>query len=291
MSPQTQCLGYSQDKLERNRRGALHRATAHEYPLSGVLICAGCGHKYRGGLNISNHREGIKKRWYRCNAKFEHNIECDNPSVKADEIEPQIFVVIEKLITHPEIKEGRIERVDAEGMEDNLVLRIRKSDIEAKLQQNLAEQQKLNQSFRKGVLAEEAYDNEAIDLRRQEKELKSQLNTVHMAFIKKEHSELYQRKLKRLLSEFDASRETVDITTKKEMLQFVFKEILIKDKKIVTIDFYHPFSRYWKELECNITQVTTMRNENSSLLKPTADRWCRYRTTILKLLKMINSLK
>ncbi len=260
-----------QEKLQRNRRGSLHRSTAHEYPLSGILFCADCGHKYRGGLNIASHKDGTKKRWYKCNAKYEHNIECSNISVIADVIESQIFVVLEKLMTHPDIKNGRVEHFVVEDSVENYdTLKTKKSEIEFQLVKNLDEQNLLYKTYKSKLLAEEIYTNEAIDLRKNEQRLKVELNKVQIELMQKEHSEAYQRTLKRLLEHFDEARENIDAITKKELLQCVFKEILIKDKKIVKISFYQPFLRYWKELKCDITQTMAMGSQNSSLLRPTA---------------------
>jgi len=80
-------------------------------------------------------------------------------------------------------------------------------------------------------------------------DLKIQLNKVNIELMQKERSDVYHRKLKRLLENFSQTREHIDPLTKKELLQFVFKDILIKNKVIVKISFYQPFARYWEELK------------------------------------------
>ena len=75
--------------------------------------------------------------------------------------------------------------------------------------------------------------------------------------------------------------------TKKELLQCVFKEILIKDKKIVSISFYRPFARYCKELKCVLTQVVAESSKNPYLLRPTAGRWVQYVTSLIEFLEKI----
>ena len=75
-----------------------------------------------------------------------------------------------------------------------------------------------------------------------------------------------------LLENFSQTREHIDSLTKKELLQFVFKDILIKNKVIVKISFYQPFARYWEELKCNINQVMTEGLEKSYILQPSVAR-------------------
>ena len=262
-----------QQRLHNNRRGSLHRNTAHEYPLSGILFCADCGHKYRGANNTSNRLKGTKKRCYRCTAKQEHNVKCFNGAVKAEVIEPQVFAILEKLMTHTDLVEGRVSHFMAEqGIAEDEVLKAKKSDIEIKIGKNLEQQKRLSQSYTSGLLAEEVYANEALDLRRDEKDFKSQLDKVNIELMQKERSDVYHRKLKRLLENFSQTRQHIDPLTKKELLQFVFKDILIKNKVIVKISFYQPFSRYWEELKCNINQVMTEGLEKPYILLPTVAR-------------------
>ncbi|MFH0754532.1 MAG: recombinase family protein [Candidatus Omnitrophota bacterium] len=262
-----------QDKLQRNRRGCLHRTSARDYPLSGILFCADCSHKFRGAFNTSNRQKGVKKRWYRCMAKQEHNVQCFNIAVTADEVEPQVFAILEKLMTHTDLKEGRVNHFVAEhGAESDAVIKAKKSEIEVKLRENLEQQKKLFNAYKNKLIAEEVYTNEAIDLRRDEQGFKGQLNKVNIELMQKERSEAYQRKLGRLLEEFSRTKEQIDPLTKKELLQLVFKDILIKNKVIVKISFYQPFARYWKELECNINQVMAESLARSYILLPTAVR-------------------
>ncbi len=105
--------------------------------------------------------------------------------------------------------------------------------------------------------------------------------------MQKERSDVYQRKLQRLLENFTQTREHIDRLTKKELLHFVFKDILIKNKLIVKITFYQPFSRYWEELKCNINQVMAKGLEKPYILLPTADRWTHYLTAFVGFLKKI----
>lgn len=262
-----------QEKLKRNRRGSLHRNTANDYPLTGILYCAECEHRYRGKFNTSNHRTGKKKRWYACNAKHEHNIDCSNPAIKAEEIEPYVFILLETLFTHPEIKDGRVTGLTTQNsIENDMNLKTEKDGLESNLKNNLFNQKKLYETYEAKLLAKEIYEDKAIDLRSIEQKLKIDIAKIHSQMIERERSEVYRRILERVLTEFNETKEELAPIEKKELLQLVIKRILIKDKKIVKLDLYQPFERYLKELKCDITQITTMALGNSYLLRPTAVR-------------------
>jgi len=184
---------------------------------------------------------------------------------------------LDKLLTHPDLKEGRVKNfVEEYGVESDLVIKTNKSNIEAKLKENYEQQKKLFDSFKHNLLAQEVYANEATLLRKGEQDLKVQLNKFNIELMQKERSDEYQRTLKRLLDDFSKTRGCIDSITKKELLQFVFKDILIKDKVVVKISFYQPFARYWKELKCNTRQLTTRSLENTYILRPLDDRWEYY---------------
>lgn len=86
--------------------------------------------------------------------------------------------------------------------------------------------------------------------------------------------------LKRVIENFEETRNNVDIVAKKELLQLVFKKITINDGKIEKIELFEPFKRFYKELKCSITQAKTTRRENSYILEPLAGRWPRYSRTM-----------
>jgi site-specific DNA recombinase len=93
-----------QEKLHRNRRGALHRTSIRAYPLTGILFCGECDFKFRGASNVASHKTGEKKRWYRCDAKHQHRIDCNAKGVLADVIETQIEAILEVICDHHNVK-------------------------------------------------------------------------------------------------------------------------------------------------------------------------------------------
>lgn len=260
-----------QVKLKRNLRGSLHRNSPSDYPLTGITFCAECGHKFRGANNTSNHNKNIKKRWYRCTAKQEHDIVCSNASVKAEYLEPQIFSILETLVNHPDIRNGRVDSlVSQDALKNDVDLSNKKKEFDSKLRENLANQKKLYDAYESNLIAIEIFKDKSIDLRNDEQNLRKEIAKIELQLIEKERSKDYQRVLNRILDNFDKSKDELDPITRKELLQLVFKSILLKDKKIVRLELYQPFEKYLNEQKCNINQIIPITSENSYIWKPTA---------------------
>lgn len=266
-----------QQKLKANRKGLLHRSGTQEYPLTGLLFCALCNHKYRGANNISNHRTGAKIRWYRCTARQEHYIKCANPSVQAELIEPQIFDILEILMKHQDLSKGRVENLvkEQEYLSD-AELKERMQALKDQLKINLAKQKKLLKDYLDDKISDDILSDECIDLRAEEQNVKKDMAKLDMQMIEKERSEEYQALLKRVIDDFDRTKTKIDIISKKEFLRLIFKRIVVKDKKISEVQLNQPFQNYYEEMRCSqksndsLTPAKSRGKGKSYILKPTA---------------------
>ena len=145
-----------QEKLKVRR--IEQRRKASDYPLSGILYCARCNHKYLGLSSISNHRTGVKKRWYRCMEPYRSFIRCKNKSVKAQEIETEVAEILEVLLKNDKLKTNRWTNVTAANFP--IFAESTKTDLEKvknRLKSNLEKQSKLTDAYLENLLSEELY--------------------------------------------------------------------------------------------------------------------------------------
>src|SRR3989338_6945458 len=140
-----------QEKLKARR--VERRKKVSDYPLSGILYCAKCNHKYLGISSISNHRTGVKKRWYRCIGPYRSFIRCKNKSVKAQEIETEVAEILEVLLKNDKLKTNRWTNVTAANFP--IFAESTKTDLEKvknRLKSNLEKQSKLTDAYLENLL-------------------------------------------------------------------------------------------------------------------------------------------
>ncbi len=269
-----------QAKLKTNRRGVLHRRNVYEYSLTGILYCAKCGYRYQGTSNMSNHRLKRRKRWYKCSCMGTYHIKCDNTCVKAEDIEPKVFEIVKKMLSHRDIVHGRLDNlVKAHIYLNNADVRKELDEINELLKVNLAKQSKLNDSYMDNLIGVEIYKDKVLLLREEENKIKMEIAKCKIRLIEKERSEAYLRTLKLAVDNFDETKGKIDIVEKKEMLKLIFKSVEINGGAIVGVRLYEPFQRMHEEVlkECNPLKnqeitAKTQTDREVCILLPTAAR-------------------
>ncbi|MDD5518551.1 MAG: recombinase family protein [Candidatus Omnitrophica bacterium] len=269
-----------QNKLDNNRKGVLHRRNVFEYPLTGILYCAKCKYRYQGTSGTSNHRTKKRKRWYKCSCMQNHHIKCGNPAVKAEDIEPQVFDIIKKILSHRSIVQGRLDSIaKAHVYLNNSEIQQEFDLLNDALRTNLSKQSKLNDSYMENLIGVEIYKDKVSLLREEEKRIKSEIAKVKIRLIEKEQSEAYLRVLNLAIANFDTTTRKIDIIQKKETLKLIFKSVEINGGRMVSVRLYPPFQEMYEEVlkECNVlkNQEITAKNrqaQEACILLPTVAR-------------------
>ena len=233
-----------QEKLKERRFE--RRRKASDYPLSGILYCAKCNHRYLGLTSISNHRTGAKKRWYRCMGPYRSFIKCKNKSVKSDEIESEVAEILEVLLKNDKLKTSRWMNVTfrndanfpifAESAKTDLV------KVKNSLENNLKKQSKLTDAYLENLLSEELYKQKNESLRQEEEELKKAIALQEVRDIERERSKDYLNRVEEFLEGYDPNKKEMDLETKKLILNLLFKNIKIAHKKLFSFEFFAPFN-------------------------------------------------
>jgi len=255
-----------QKKLKERR--IERRKKANDYPLSGLLYCAKCNHKYLGISSISNHRTGLKKRWYRCSGPYRSFIRCKNKSVKAQEVESGIAKILEVLLKNDKLKTNRWMNVT----ETNFPVfeEMAKTDLEKvknRLKSNLGKQSKLTDAYLEDLLSEELYKQKNEGLRQEEEELKKLIALQEVREIERERSRDYLDRVEEFLESYDPNKKEMDKETKKLILNLLFKNIKIAHKKIFSFEFFAPFSSLFFEEKQRLKCL-----KNQRFLKTTAEK-------------------
>ncbi|MCR4338135.1 MAG: recombinase family protein, partial [Candidatus Omnitrophica bacterium] len=261
-----------QRKLDNNRKGRLHRKSIRIYPLTGILFCGECDFKFRGASNIASHKTGEKKRWYRCDAKHQHGIDCNAKGILSDVIESQIEAILEILCEHHNVKEQRADQLSKEDIiindED---LRREKQEADARLKENYSKQSEMLDAYLDKMFTKDVYKDKCIDIRAEEMRIKKDIRGINARIIEKERTDALQHILGAIVEDGYGKRtkQKLDAIQQKEALQCIFKRVIIKHKKIESVELLPPFDRYFLEAKCDLTQIAADRYGISSILRPT----------------------
>ncbi|MFH1782305.1 MAG: recombinase family protein [Candidatus Omnitrophota bacterium] len=263
------------------KRRIEHKKRAGDYPLSAVMFCAKCNHKYHGISSIRNHRTGEKSRWYRCIGPYKSFIKCSNKAVKAEDIEPKVSVLLSTLLRSDRLKPSRWKTVtdaikqDCQPIDEKEQLR-----LQNKLKKIQKKQSKLTDIYLENVLGEDVYHDKIIALRKDEEELKKQLALQALREIERERSIGYINRVKDFLEGYDDNKEKISFADKKELAGLLFKNIKIAPAiggsfppKRICFSLFPPFNFLFSETErkmqCQKNQkLTRIRRKKHALRSP-----------------------
>ena len=234
------------------KRRIEHKKRAGDYPLSAVMFCAKCNHKYHGISSIRNHRTGEKSRWYRCIGPYKSFIKCSNKAVKAEDIEPKVSVLLSTLLRSNRLKPSRWKTVtdalqqDCQPIDEKERLR-----LQNKLKKVQAKQSKLTDIYLENMLGEDVYHDKITALRKDEEELKKQLALQALREIERERSEDYMHRVEDFLAGYQPNKKSLNCYEQKQVLGLLFKNIKIARKDIFSFEFFAPFNSLFLEQEKN----------------------------------------
>ncbi|MBI1870965.1 MAG: recombinase family protein [Chlamydiae bacterium] len=231
-----------QEKLKARR--VERRKKVNDYPFSGLLYCAKCNHKYLGISSISNHRTGVKKRWYRCVGPYRSFIKCKNKSVKGQEIESEVAAILETLLKNDKLKTSRWMNVTAANFPvfaENAKTDLLK--VKNRLENNLKKQSKLTDAYLENLLSEELYKQKNEGLRQEEEELKKLIALQDVREIERERSKDYLDRVEEFLEGYDPNKKEIEETIVNPNLiqQGDFGEILAL--KYYSMEPLEPFTK------------------------------------------------
>ena len=248
-----------QDKLEKNRKGMGARKGCKEYPLTGIILCAKCGHTFYGALQVSSREKGktkAKRRYYRCSGRSTHYIDCDNVFVRSDELELEIYKILE-ITFSGDVDEARLKVIatnnSGQHCED---ISERMNEFKMDLAVNLKKQERLGKIFSEGLLAMEAYKPQVIPLRDEEKATKAKIKKLELSLVEKERSKEYQQMLLSVINHIDLVKD-LDIVGKKGLLKLVFKNIKVLDGRLKSFELYEPFKSLYEgeQIKCQTLET------------------------------------
>jgi site-specific DNA recombinase len=244
-------------KLLVERKAPVRKARKGSFPLSGLLYCDNCNHRYFGVSNIANHKTGRRDRWYRCGGRQQHYVRCNNDAIKADLVEGLIFSVIADMLESDKLKDSRWLCMTASK---EAVFNADLAGIKNKLKDNREKQLKLTDLHLNNLLSADTFKQKNESLRQEEEELRTQLAGLELMLLEKENSAAYLDRAKEFLASYDSEKKELTAADEKQILGLILKKITIKKCRNarphprVSAKFYEPFEKINSELNNSLNE-------------------------------------
>ena len=215
------------------------------------------------------------------------------------DVEPIIGEVLTKIAQSSCLKQNRwmMQTLADSPIFEEFSKKDRK-ELENSLKNNQDKQLKLTDAYLDNLLGGEVYKAKIESLRDYENQLRKLIAAERVRENLRRQTQEYKHRVHTFLDRFNPARKELDIYTKKTLLSLIFISIEVfpayggaRPKKRISYSLYEPFNTILLEerKKCQHTKnkrIATTDPEKS-ILKPTADRMCKFRTMILKVLKML----
>ncbi len=268
-------------KLLAERKAPVRKSRKGSFPLSGLLYCDNCNHRYFGVSSIANHRTGRRDRWYRCSGRQQHYVRCKNDAIKADLVEGIILSAINDMLNS-----DKLVASEAEPLKENRwlcmttvkdeVFNADLSGIKNELKVNREKQLKLTDLHLNNLLSAETFKQKNESLRQEEEKFRTKLAGLELLLLEKENSAAYLDKVKDFLASYDSEKKELDVAAKKQILALLLRKIILKKGRNaraaarVSPIFYEPFEKIASD---NNYSLKERKKCPDIILKPMDDTW------------------
>ncbi len=148
----------------------------------------------------------------------------------------------------------------------------------------------LADAYTEDCLSYEVFKEKNADLRDEEKRLKSRLAELELKLLAREKEKGYQEYVREVLNRFPEGKDQLDPIRKKEVVRVIFKEILIKDRRIVSFELFEPFKSFLEGKEpCQkkLLEAVIPSESLGCMSLPSADRWVSVYTLLCEILRKL----
>jgi site-specific DNA recombinase len=203
---------YHEAQLRLTEQRARHsRGQRYEYLLKGKIRCAACGHAYTGATDQTVQHGTVRR--YTCTTtgrENERGFSCNNPSVRADVLEPLVWKDVCRFLSKPDLVLTHFERQSDEQQaarlrheEQRRSLRDRRAVLGEEIDRWLDVYPRALSGLTAGVTADDV-DRKIAELRAEVERLDSQIARLDLWTERLELRNARRRNLEELLSDLRA---------------------------------------------------------------------------------------
>ena len=225
----------AQQRRADNRRFS-PRKTKEVTLLQGLCVCAHCG--YAMGRNSgSGGRGGRRLHYYRCYGtehwRYAQGAVCDNPAVRAEDIDDAVWQEMLTLLQHPELIQAEIER-RLVAANDTASPRRRIESLQGELSRIQTRFRRLLDAYQEGIVTLDELRRRNAPLQTRQRSIRSELETLQTLELDRESQLALATTIQQFLQRMRQAAQSLSILERQRIVRLLVREVRI-GKGSVTI--------------------------------------------------------
>ena len=225
----------AQQRRADNRRFSPRR-TKEVTLLQGLCVCAHCG--YGMGRNSgSGGRGGRRLHYYRCYGtehwRYPQGAVCDNPAVRAEDIDDAVWQEMLTLLQHPELIQTEIER-RLVAANDTASPRRRIESLQGELSRIQTRFRRLLDAYQEGIVTLDELRRRNAPLQTRQCSIRSELEALQTSELDRESQLALATTIQQFLQRLRQAAQALSILERQRIVRLLVREVRI-GKDSVTI--------------------------------------------------------
>ncbi len=225
----------AQQRRADNRRFSV-RKTKEVTLLQGLCVCAHCG--YGMGRNSgTGGRGGRHLHYYRCYGtehwRYAKGAVCDNPAVRAEDIDDAVWQEMLTLLEHPELIQAEIER-RLVAANDTASPRRRIESLRGELARIQTRFRRLLDAYQEGIVTLDELRRRNAPLQTRQRSIQSELEALQTSELDRESQLALATTIQQFLRRMRQAAQSLSILERQRIVRLLVREVRI-GKGSVTI--------------------------------------------------------
>ena len=225
----------AQQQRAVNRRFS-PRKTIEQTLLQGLCVCANCG--YAMGRHSGNSsRKAPRRHYYRCHGidpwRRPHGAVCDNPAVRADELDEAVWKEVLALLENPELIQREINRRLA-AANDTVTARRRTDTLHGELARIETRLRRLLDAYQEEVITLDELRERKAPLHTRQRAILSELESLQTAELDRASRLSLATTMERFLQRMREGAQSVSLAERQRIVRLLVREVQV-GKETVTV--------------------------------------------------------
>ena len=224
----------AQQRRADNRRFS-PRKTKEVTLLQGLCVCAHCG--YGMGRNSGPGGRGRRLHYYRCYGtehwRYAQGAVCDNPAVRAEDIDDAVWKEMLTLLEHPELIQAEIER-RLVAANDTASPRRRIESLRGELSRIQTRFRRLLDAYQEGIVTLDELRRRNAPLQTRQRSIRSELEALQTSELDRESQLALATTIQQFLQRMRQAAQSLSILERQRIVRLLVREVRI-GKGSVTI--------------------------------------------------------